>query len=824
MPVGKTQQQLPGFGQSARSAMRSDHKQPEPVSFDAALRRGLKRRRRFGQAPAKPAKLQPPDPGDVLQRLASLTIIRQRRVDLGELDPAKLFHVGAFKNMLCTFEAIRRVAATQGGNYCDLTEAQLIAMLGHMKPAWATPEGIDADERAQNRRDQHITSFRRWRAWMEDAGWLSYEVITDQSETALPLYTRYWIQPAPSLLQFDDDLLERCFEQMQRWVCRYGQDLDTGARFAVPDFWMRARPQSKTVRALKAIARGRAKAHRLRDRASSKTVLAPPFGSGQDHNDLTTTTTNRRTRTRLTQEDHQAKTAAPKPPSSPINGSIDKSAAAQHASSPQQPPTGAALEAQRQANRSHGEILSGFTYWTSELAFDLEAYNQAVLRWAMSGRQSSPPHPGKPLVTGPAQDRGYQEALRIYERLLDNVLPAPIGESDDRGPFDHPDGTFDAGAYDAAINAWAFARSRDLPPHPGHRHRARRRDPAWHHALERYSALTAGRQVPSLIGERGRAAQQAAERVLEGRLLTAATERDLRCFWLTHRWGADDADARDLYGAGPELTDSDRAKVTAAETSYLAHLAGRNGWPATAVEALARIAEDRRRGQLPAIDPGYPVGALRLLMDGIRRLAQEARRARNANRASDGRAARAARAARRQRRGDHHRAVPRRLTYRAGALPPAGTPDYVTDPDLAFMWQLANLPAEILTDIDGLPVLDAYGRFVMSPMYRPESPEDLDGRRRAARARAQWRPVYLRLGLPLPPEHDGAYYQALKAAGQLPPPPDEPLPGPVFLPGDPSLYALRNYTIAREHGLFDGGRAFTDLLLARLESLQPSDQ
>ena len=46
----------------------------------------------------------------------------------------------------------------------------------------------------------------------------------------------------------------------------------------------------------------------------------------------------------------------------------------------------------------------------------------------------------------------------------------------------------------------------------------------------------------------------------------------------------------------------------------------------------------------------------------------------------------------------------------------------------------------------------------------------------------------------------------------------------MFLPGDPSLYALRNYTIAREHGLFDGGRAFTDLLLARLGSLQPSDQ
>jgi hypothetical protein len=300
--------------------------------------------------------------------------------------------------------------------------------------------------------------------------------------------------------------------------------------------------------------------------------------------------------------------------------------------------------------------------------------------------------------------------------------------------------------------------------------------------------------------------------------LSAASERDLRAFWITHRWGAQDADARDLYGAGPELADSDREKIERAEALYLAHLAGRDGWPNTAVEALARIARQRRLGELEPIDPGSQVGGLRLLMDGARRLAQEARRARNRGRVSD-RAQRMPLAARRQRRGDRHRTAPTRLSYRAGALPPARDPDYVTDPDAAFKWQLEHLPREILVDPEGLPVLDDHGRLVMSPMYLPESREDLVGRNQAAAARAQWRPVYLRLGLPLPPEHDGPLYQMLKASGRLPEPVDQPLPGPAFLPGDRSLYELRTYTVAIEHGLYDQGHAYRALLRTRVAEL-----
>lgn len=822
MPVGNKQQQLPGFGQLARAAMRSDHRRPEPVRFDAALRRGLKRRRRFGDSPAKPAKLAPPDPGDVLQRLASFAVIRQQRVASGELDPTKLFHIGAFKNMLCVFEAIRRAAATQGGAYCDLTEAQLIAMLAHMKPGWAQPKGVDAAERAQNRRDQHITSVRRWRDWMQDAGWLSYEVITDLSDEQLPLYTRYWIHPAPSLLTFTDELLERCFAQMQRWVARHGQDLDTGARYAVPDFWVRARPETKTVQAMKAIARGRARALRLRDHGSSKTVLAPPSGGGQDHNDLTTTATNRRTHTRLTPHQSPANLAAQEPFNNPKNSGIDNGAAAQHPDSRQHQPPRPLLEAQRQAQRERGERSTGFAYWQADLTFDLEAYNKAVLAWALSGRQGTPPHPGKALLSGPAPDGGYQQALRIHEQLLaDSPPPAPVA---DQGPYDRPDGSFDPDAYRSAVENWAYDGSPGLPPHPGYRARARRRDPAWHQAIERYSEMTARLTDHQVLGDRGLGALEATARVLAGRLLTAATERDLRAFWVTHRWGAGDVDTRDLYGAGPELTATDRDKIAHAEASYLAHLAGQDGWPTTAVEALARVAQDHRRGQLPPIDPEYPVGAMRLLMDGVRRLAQEARRARNRDRTWATRMARTKRAGRRQRRGDHHRATPQRLSYRTGPLPPGQEPDYVTNPDAAFVWQLANLPKEILTDIEGLPVFDDHGRFVMSPMYRPHSTSDTHAIKRAAATRAKWRPVYLRLGLPLPPEHDGALYQALKAVGRLPPPPDEPLPGPEFLPGDTSLYHLRNYTIGREHGLFDHGRAYTVLLMARLEELNPTDK
>ena len=814
MPSGNTQQQLPGFGQAARAAMRSEHRKPQPIKFDAALRRGLKRRRRFGETPEKPAKALAPDPGDVLQRLASLAVIRQQRVDAGELDATKLFHLGAFKNMLCAFEAIRRAAAAQGGNYCDLTEAQLIAMLAHLKPAWAQPEGLDAADRAQNRRDQHITSLRRWRQWMQDAGWLHYEVITDLSDEALPLYTRYWIKPAPSLLAFDDDLLERCFAQMQRWVARYGQDLDTGARYAVPSFWLRARPESGTVRAMKAIARGRAKAQRLRDHSPSKTVLAPPSGGGASHHDdLTATATNRRERTRLNPSEIPPTSAAPRPLNNPINGSTEERSAGQHAEASRLAARRVTLEAQRQADRDHGERLTGFAYWRQDLTFDLEAYNQTVLAWVLGGRAGAPPHPGRVLVTGPAPDAGYRQALRVYERLTEDASPAAESPA---APFDRPDGSFDPDAYSSAIASWAFHGSIGLPPHPGARARPRRRDPAWHRAIERYNALTAGADL--VQGPRGRAAIHAAAEVAERRLLVGANERDLRLFWITHRWGAQDVDARDLYGAGPELAAEDWEKIARAEAAYLAHLAGRHGWPGTAVEALAGIAAQQRRGQLPPIDPDSPVGALRLLMDGIRRLAQEARRARNRARAGS-RAERSVLAARRQRRGDRHRVAQQRLSFRAGTQPPAGQPDYLTDPDAAFVWQLEHLPREILVDPEGLPVLDDYGRFIMAPMYLPEDSSDALGRKNAAAARAQWRPVYLRLGLPLPPEHDGALYQTLRATGELPPPVDQPLPGPQFLPGDPSLYQLRNHTAAVEHRLYDQGQPYHALLRARRDSL-----
>lgn len=815
MPVGNNQQQLPGLGQAARASMRSDHRRPQPVRFDAALRRGLKRRRRFGETPAKPVKVQVPDAGDVLQRLASLTVIRQQRVDAGELDVTKLFHVGAFKNMLCVFEAIRRVAATQGGNYCDLTEAQLIGMLAHLKPAWAKPDGIDAAERAQNRRDQHITSVRRWRAWMQDAGWLRYQVVTDLSEDELPLYTRYWINPAPSLLAFEDDLLERCFAQMQRWVNRYGQDLDTGARYAVPDFWARSRPESSTVRTMKAIARGRAKAQRLRDSRTSKSILAPPAGGvPSEHNDLTTTATNRRAHTRLNHGASPPDTAAPNLDSNPKNSSIEETEAGQNAEPERDPLRDALLEAQRQAHRDRGERIAGFGYWARDLTFDLAAYNQVVFAWALSDRRGPLPHPGKPLVTGSQPDAGYLQALRVFEHLLAEEAPAPVAP--ERGPYDRPDGQLDADAYAAAVQRWAFDGAAGTPPHPGHRPRARRRDPAWHSAIERYNELlTRGAQDHAFDGPRGRAALQAAQRVVDGRLLTAASERDLRAFWITHRWGAQDADARDLYGAGPELGDTEREKIARAEALYLAHLAGRDGWPDTAIDALARIAQQRRSAQLPPIDPESQVGALRLLMDGVRRLAQQARRARNRARIAGPLQQRGQRSARRQRRGEHRHALPQRLSYRAAAAPPADQPDYVTNPDAAFAWQMTNLPREILIDPEGLPVLDDFGRFVMSPMYLPET-DSIAERQHAAAARAQWRPVYLRLSLPLPPEHDGALYQALKATGQLPPPVDQPLSGPPFLPGDRSLYELRNYTIALEHGLFDQGHAYRALLRARV--------
>jgi hypothetical protein len=817
MPHGNTHQQLPGIGQSARAALRSEHKRPQPVRFDAALRRGLKRRRQFGDLPDKPPKIEAPDPGDVLQRLASLTVIRSKRVDGGDLDATKLFHIGAFKNMLCVFEAVRRVAATQGGGYCDLTEAQLIAMLAHLKPAWSKPDGIDAADRAQNRRDQHITSVRRWREWMQDAGWLRYEVITDLSDDQLPVYTRYWINPAPSLFTFDDELLERCFLQLQRWVDRYGQDLETGARYAVPAFWARSRPEDKAVQTMKAIARGKVKAQRLRDSRTSKTVLAPPSGGGASHhNHLTTTATNRRAHTRLKAPGHAAKIAAPEPTRNPKNSSIEGGRPEQNSDSVRQMLRQSLLDAEKQANRETQARLTGFDYWRRDLTFDLEGYNHAALSWVLGGRSGAAPHPGKPLVTGPTVDGGYQQALRVYEHLLADGTPAPPLSGS--GGFDRADGTLDLDAYESAITKWHWDGAVGSPPHPGHRPRNRRRDPAWHRAMERHSGLLARAQADVVDGPRGRAAQQAAEHVLDGRLLTAAADRELRAFWVTHRWGTQDVDARDLYGAGPELTDEDRGRIARAEAAYLAYLAGRSGWPATAVEAVARIANQQRLGELQPIDPGSQVGALRLLMDGVRRLAQEARRARNRGRAGEGNQ-HAERHARRQRRGDRRRSTPTRLAYRAGVLPPAGEPDYFTDPDAAFRWQLEHLPREILADPEGLPVLDDYGRFVMSPMYLPQSVRDTIAREHAANSRSQWRPVYLRLGLPLPPEHNGALYQTLKGAGLLPARTDGPLPGPTFLPGDRSLYELRNHTIAIEHGLYDQGHAYRALLRARLADL-----
>lgn len=240
------------------------------ASLDAttnpARARGLRRARR-DRAPCEPVAWTPlPDVVDAVHLLALLTRVRAARVAAGEIAPARLNDVRAFKSAYAELGYLRTLTRKPTGGTIVTSMPQLVRGLARLHPAWK----IDGDWFAD--RDRHQRAVRRRLRDLDAMGLLCWRIGVDvDGEDAR---TELELRPAPDVTAAE---LRAAAAALERWRARYGAALNTGSTTGIRNAARRARPLSAGERRRRGIARARARASARR--AVSTSNSAPRFAT-----------------------------------------------------------------------------------------------------------------------------------------------------------------------------------------------------------------------------------------------------------------------------------------------------------------------------------------------------------------------------------------------------------------------------------------------------------------------------------------------------------------------------------------------------------------
>lgn len=191
--------------------------------FDPALRRGLKRVRKFGELAAiEPAPL--PEQVQARHFLALMTRSRRGRTRLScddprRLSPRFLYRRDAFTCAWAEYGTIYRLTA--GGRYGGTlvtTMVQLVAdvLADDMHPAW----DMTGDRFAQ--RDRHHSAVRRRLQWMIEMGLLQSRVDHDSEGWDRRTVLKLNVPPTVTPVE-----LAEAAEQLARWQKKYGLALNS---------------------------------------------------------------------------------------------------------------------------------------------------------------------------------------------------------------------------------------------------------------------------------------------------------------------------------------------------------------------------------------------------------------------------------------------------------------------------------------------------------------------------------------------------------------------------------------------------------------------
>ena len=213
-----------------------------------------------------------PAPVEPVHLLALLTRVRAKRVAAGELEPARLYDVRAFKIAAPSSATCGgwRAAGRAGGTVVT-SMRQLVAGLAALHPAWR----IDGGEGFEDR-DRHQQAVRRRLDALQAMGLLRWRVGTDldgeERRTELEL------RPAPDV---SAEELAAAAERLERWQARYGPALNTGSSTGIRNAAGHGRPLSASERQRRGCAHAR-RAGAARRRAvvgGSESNSAPPSGA-----------------------------------------------------------------------------------------------------------------------------------------------------------------------------------------------------------------------------------------------------------------------------------------------------------------------------------------------------------------------------------------------------------------------------------------------------------------------------------------------------------------------------------------------------------------
>jgi hypothetical protein len=201
--------------------------------------------------------------------LALLTRVRSVRVAQGELAPARLYDLRAFKAAWAELAYLHRLAAGgRHGGTVVTSMRQLVAGLAALHPAWKTSgEGFED-------RDRHHQAVRRRLRDLQAMGLVRWRVGVD--EDGEERRTELELRPPPELTETER---AAAATQLKRWQARYGPELDTGSATGITAVRRTAAPLSSSERQRRGCQRARAREAARRRFEESRSNSAPPCGT-----------------------------------------------------------------------------------------------------------------------------------------------------------------------------------------------------------------------------------------------------------------------------------------------------------------------------------------------------------------------------------------------------------------------------------------------------------------------------------------------------------------------------------------------------------------
>lgn len=186
---------------------------------------------------------------DALHLLALMTLVRQARIDAGNIKAARLYDVRSFKCALAELEYLRRLRRRETGGTIVTSMTQLVKGLAVLHPRWKMTGDKFAD------RDRHHSAVRRRLSDLRDMGLLRWEAGLDVDGEEARTEIRLLTAPDVSVEQ-----LAAARAQLCRWRRKYGRELNTGSSTGVRNALREGRPLSAAQRQQRGVVRARARA------------------------------------------------------------------------------------------------------------------------------------------------------------------------------------------------------------------------------------------------------------------------------------------------------------------------------------------------------------------------------------------------------------------------------------------------------------------------------------------------------------------------------------------------------------------------------------